>query len=150
MNGYKLNLTTMTQTVTKAFEEAVNTGCGPEYNRLMQLQHDFPDLKIVRKTHRTPSYYVSKDGEISRCNQFKNLTYENMEQFINGLPDSEKYLVEYQYLRDFASKPQRSRYTLVRKWFTAQFPNFRNNPLIYLNNAPEIVKAQDFINKNAA
>ena len=141
---------TRTLTVTKAFEDAVNAGHDPEYNYLMQLQRDFPGLKIVRKTHRTPSRYVNKSGEISRCNQFKNLTYENMEQFMSGLPESEKYLAEYQYLRDYASKPQRSRYTLIRKWFTAQFPLFRNNPLFYLHNSPEPVSAQEIINENVA
>ena len=150
MNSYKLNVATKTLTVTKGFEDAVNAGYGLEYELLMQFQHDFPGLKIIRKTHKTPTRYFNNIGEISRCNQFKNLTYENMEQFISGLPDSEKYLAEYQYLRDFASKPQRSRYTLVRKWFTAQFPLFRNNPLFYLENAPETVNAQDFIHENAA
>lgn len=149
MNTYKLDLATKTLTITKAFEEAVSTGCGPEYELLKQFRHDFRDLKIIRKTHRTPSRYVNKGGEISRCNQFKNLTYENMEQFIKGLPNSEKYFTEYQYLRNYASTPQRSRYTLIRKWFTKQFPCFRNDPMFYLKEAPEVVKAQDVV-KDAA
>ena len=150
MNAYKLNLATKTLTITKAFEDAVNTGVGDEYELLMQFKHDFPDLKISRKTHRTPTRYVNRDGEISRCNQFKNLTYDNMEQFMNGLPEKDKYLAEYYYLRDCASKPQRSRYTLVRKWFIAQFPLFRNNPLFYLNHATEVVSAEEIIKDEAA
>ena len=145
MNTYKLDLATKTLTITKAFEDAVNTGKGPEYRLLKQLQRDFRDLTIIRKTHKRPSHYVNKDGEITRRNQFKNLSYEHMEQFISGLPNNEKYFAEYQYLRDCASKPQRNRYALVRKWFTTQFPRFRDDPLFYLEKAPEIVKAEDIV-----
>ena len=150
MNTYKLDLATKTLIITKAFEEAVNTGKGPEYRLLKQLQRDFRDLTIIRKTHKRPSHYVNKDREITKRNQFKNLSYENMEQFISGLPNNEKYFAEYQYLRDYASKPQRSRYALIRKWFTMQFPRFRSEPLFYLNNTPNTIKAEDIINEEAA
>lgn len=150
MEKYKINYTNHTITITADFDKKLQDIESAEYALIKKIRADFPNMQIVRKTHRTPSLYVNKDGEVSRCNQFKNLTYEHIEQFISGLPESKKYLAEYQYLRDFASKPQRNRYKLVRKWFTAQFPLFRNDPLFYLKEAPEIVKAQDIISENAA
>ena len=143
MEKYKINFINHTITITAEFDKKMQDIESAEYALIQKIKADFPQMQIVRKTHRTPSRYVNKNGEISRCNQFKNLTYDRMEQFMNGLPGKEKYLKEYQYLREHASKPQRSQYTLVRKWFTAQFPLFRNNPLFYLDNPPETVSGKD-------
>ena len=143
MEKYKINFINHTITITAEFDKKMQDIESAEYALIQKVKADFPQMQIIRKTHRTPSRYVNKNGEISRCNQFKNLTYEHMEKFMKGLPHNEKYLAEYQYLREHATKPQRSQYTLVRKWFIAQFPLFRNNPLIYLNNVPELVPAKE-------
>ena len=125
MNGYKLNLTDKTLTITKAFEDAVNTGEGDEYQILMKFQRDIPGLRIVRKTHKTPTKYINTSGEVTRCNQFKNLTYERMERFIGGLSNSDEVMNAYTFIRENASKVSTSPYAVVRKWFAAQFPNYR-------------------------
>ena len=98
-------------------------------------------MKIINRTHATPRKYVSKStGETFNCNQFKNLKYENMEGFINGLSNSEDYMKPYLFLKNCGSLPLTSRYTAVRRWFVAQFPDFRKNPLFYLyNNVPVII-----------
>ena len=150
MEKYKINYTNHTITVTAEFNRKLQDTGSDEYALIKKIKADFPNMEIIRKTHRTPKRYVNKNGEITQRNQFRNLTYEHMEQFMSGLPDSKKYLAEYQYLRDYSSKPQRSGYALIRKWFTAQFPNFRNNPLFYVNNAPEIIKGQNIISEEAA
>lgn len=145
MMNHKLSLPTKTLTITKAFEDAVATGEGKEYELYMRLLREIPGLIVVRKTHATPRKYVSKStGETFNCNQFKNLKYENMEGFINGLSNSEDYMKPYLFLKNCGSLPLTSRYTAVRRWFVAQFPEFRKNPLFYLYNEVKVIEATPF------
>ena len=145
MNGYKLNLTDKTLTITKAFEDAVNTGEGDEYQILMKFQRDIPGLRIVRKTHKTPTKYINTSGEVTRCNQFKNLTYERMERFIGGLSNSDEVMNAYTFIRENASKVSTSPYAVVRKWFAAQFPNYRKDPIFYYGKKVEIISTILFL-----
>lgn len=146
MKGYTLNLTAKSLTVTKAFEDAVSKGEGEAYELYTKFMRDIPGLTVIRKTHASPAKYVSKStGEKFNCNQFKNLTYKNMEGFINGLSNSEDYLKPYNFLKNCGSLPLTSRYTAVRKWFVAQFPDFRKNPLFYLYNEVKVVDIVPFI-----
>ena len=146
MKGYTLSLSAKTLTITKAFEDAVSKGEGEAYDLYTKFMREIPGLTVIRKTHATPSKYVSKStGEKFNCNQFKNLTYDNMEGFINGLPNSEDYLKAYNFIKNCGSLPLTSRYTAVRKWFVAQFPEFRKNPLFYLYNEVNVVNIVPFI-----
>ena len=146
MKGYTLNLTTKTLTITKAFEDAVSKGEGEAYDLYTKFMREIPGLTVVRKTHKTPTKYTSKStGETFNCNQFKNLKYENMEGFINGLPNKQDYLPAYNFIKNCGSLPLTSRYTAVRKWFVAQFPEFRKNPLFYLYNEVKVVNIAPFI-----
>ena len=146
MNGYSLNLSAKTLTITKAFEDAIATGTGEAYELYTQFLRDIPGLTVVRKTHKTPTKYTSKStGETFKCNQFKNLKYENMEGFIKGLPNNEEYLKAYNFLKNFGALPQTSCYKVVREWFVAQFPEFRKNPLFYLYNEAKVIDLRPFI-----
>ena len=60
-----------------------------------------------------------------------------------GLPNGEEYMNEYLFLRNHASDIQTNGYTLVRRWFAKQFPQFRENPLSYLKKQPEVVSAAE-------
>ena len=151
MKGYTLSLATKTLTITKAFEDAVSKGEGEAYDLYTKFMREIPGLTVVRKTHKTPTKYTSKStGEKFNCNQFKNLKYENMEGFINGLPNSQDYLPAYNFLKNCGSLPLTSRYTAVRKWFVAQFPEFRKNPLFYLYNEVKVVDIAPFIEEEQA
>ena len=141
MEKYKLDVVSKTLTISKEFGKAVASGKGDEYKLYTRLIKQIPGLTVVRKTHRTPTRYTSSSGEKFACNQFKNLKYENMERFMAALPDNEVYFEEYSFLRYSAACVQTNRYALVRDWFITQFPEFRKNPLFYLHNKPEIVKA---------
>jgi hypothetical protein len=33
---------------------------------------------------------------------------------------------------------------LIRRWFVAQFPDFRKNPMAYITNQPEVIRANEF------
>jgi len=139
MNTYKIDFMSKTLIMTAAFEKALNDPSSEEYKLYIQLQHDIKGLKLSRRTHKTPSKYHTKSGEVFRCNQYKHLTYENMERFINALPQRNDLMNAYTYIKDCATLPQTSRYTAVRRWFMAQFPDIRKDPLYYLNHDLEII-----------
>ena len=62
-----------------------------------------------------------------------------MEHFINALPKRDKLLKVYYYIKDEAGLVQTSPYTAVRRWFVAQFPNIRKDPLYYFNSDFEVI-----------
>jgi hypothetical protein len=51
---------------------------------------------------------------------------------------------EYLFLRNHASEVQTNGYALIRRWFVAQFPDFRKNPMAYITNQPEVIRANEF------
>ena len=144
MNAYTLSLPTKTLTISKGFEDAVAKGNGDEYELYMKLLRDIPDLSVVRKSHKSPNKYRTKGGEVYNCNQFKNLTYDNMEGFMNGLPNSKDYLPPYYFLKNCGSLVHASRYKAVRDWFVAQFPDYRKNPLVYIRTPVAVVDTEPF------
>ena len=143
MNTYKVDFVANTITITAAFAKAMNDPTSAEYKIIAQIRKDFPEMEIIRKTHKTPSKYQTKIGEKFNCNQFKNLTYKNMETFIMGLPSAEAYMNEYLFLKNYAAEVQTNGYTIIRRWFMAQFPDFRKNPIVYLTNQPAVVSAAE-------
>ena len=138
-NGYKLDLANQTLTITSDFAEAANDIESDEYKLVKQFLADFPHLRIVHRTHGSPKHYNNMDGSKTKRNQFKNLTYKNMEAFMALLPDSEKYLKEYTRIKACAKVMSNSAYAVTRKWFAKQFPEYRTSPLFYLDNPPEII-----------
>ena len=147
MKNYKFDFTTKTLTITKAFADEAENPTTEEYAILMKFQQDFPNLKIVRKTHKTPSKYHTKSGEVYNYNQYKNLSYENMERFIKALPEGEsktKVLEAYNFLRNHAGFIQTNAYKKVREWFVEQFPLYRKDPLFYIKNEVNVIEINTF------
>lgn len=93
--AYKVDFTTRTITITAEFEKAMSNPEAAEYKIIRQLCADFPGMRIVKRTHRTPTHYTSKNGEKSACNPYKNLTYEKMERFMDALPNGTEYRKQY-------------------------------------------------------
>ena len=144
MERYTFNPVAKTLVITAAFAKAMQSIESEEYALYTQLMADIPNLEVIRKTHASPKKCVSKStGETFKCNQFKNLTYKNMETFIMGLPAAEAYMEEYLFLKNYAAEVQTNGYTIIRRWFVAQFPDFRKNPLAYLTNQPAVVSAAE-------
>lgn len=133
MENYKINPVSKTLIISTAFEKAMSNPESEEYRYYVQLQHDIPGLKVSRRTHKSPTKYHTKSGEVFRCNQYKHLTYESIECFINALPKSDELMKVYRFIRYDAGLVQTSCYTAVRRWFEAQFPDFRKNPIFYFN-----------------
>ena len=138
--NYKINFASKTLIVTAAFEKAMNDPTSPEYALYIQLQRDIPGLKVSLRTHKSPAKYRNKSGDVSYCNPYKHLTYENMERFIAALPQRDKLMEVYDYIRYGAGLVQTSCYAAVRRWFEAQFPDFRKNPLFYFNQDFKVIK----------
>ena len=144
MERYTFNPVAKTLVITAAFAKAMQDINSAEYALYTQLMADIPNLEVIRKTHASPKKCVSKStGEKFNCNQFKNLTYKNMETFIMGLPAAEAYMEEYLFLKNYAAEVQTNGYTLIRRWFVAQFPKFPTNPRAYLTPQPAVVSAAE-------
>lgn len=141
MENYKFNPVSKTLIVSAAFVKAMNDPDSDEYQLYAKLQHEIRGLKVSRRTHKSPSKYHSKSGEVFHCNQYKNLTYENMERFIALLPQRDRLMENYNYIRYGAGLAQTSCYAAVRRWFEAQFPDFRKNPVFYFNHDITIIEA---------
>lgn len=145
MERYNLDVTTKTLTVTEKFSKKLQDPASEEFALYTTLMATIPGLTVVNRTHKSATHYTTKSGEKFNCNQFKNLTYKNMEQFMSALPENEDYFGEYKFLRDNATRIQHNGYALVRRWFVAQFPHFRKNPLFYVYNTPTLVPASQVI-----
>ena len=148
--AYKIDFTTRTITITAEFEKAMSNPEAAEYKIIRQLCADFPGMRIVKRTHRTPTHYTSKNGEKSACNPYKNLTYEKMERFMDALPNGAEYRKQYDFLKTYASGIQTNGYSIVRNWFVAQFPLYRKEPLFYLTGEHMVLSASDFLKKQEA
>ena len=140
MERYKFDITEKTLTLSAAFVEAMNDPESDEYALVCRFERDFPALRIVRKTHATPTRYKNSDGSITTRNKHNRLTYERMERFMSALGDDGlDYLETYFTLREKAEAMCASPYAVVSAWFMKQFPKFRSNPLFYLDERPAII-----------
>lgn len=141
MKSYKFDIVSQTLTMTAAFAEAANDPTSAEYKLVRKFQRDFPNLRIDRKTHTTPTRYRNNDGSITARNKHNGLTYERMERFILAMSpkDDTDYLEAFYDVRDKAEKMCASPYSTVSKWFMRQFPKFRTNPLFYIDHQPDII-----------
>ncbi len=143
MEKFTFDAISQTLTLSAKFAAMMNDPDSAEYQLVVRFRKDYPNLTIVKKTHKTPSKYQTKNGEKFNCNQFKNLTYDNMEAFIKALPDHDEYLKQFSFARHSAAAIQTNRYKVVREWFVAQFPEYRKNPLFYLYNHPQLIYFAD-------
>ncbi len=139
MERYRVNFEEQTITITSGFAKKLNDPNSDEYKLVKTLTHDFPSLEIVHQSHRSPRKYTNKQGEEFNCNQFKNLTFDNMKTFIGELPNHEEYEEVFEFARDYAGIIQTNKYKLVRTWFVEQFPDFRKNSVFYKKNPPAVI-----------
>ena len=139
MEQYKIDFVNKTLIVSAAFERKMNDLGSNEYKLYVKLRQDIPDISVVRCTHKSPTKYHTASGEVLRCNPYKHLTYESMERFISGLRQRDELMAVYNFIKNHAALPQTSRYIAVRRWFAAQFPDFRKNLLAYYNSDIEVI-----------
>lgn len=149
MKSYKFDIVSQTLTMTAAFAEAASDPTSAEYKLVRKFQRDFPNLRIDRKTHTTPTRYRNNDGSITARNKHNGLTYERMERFIVAMSpkDDTDYLEAFYDVRDKAEKMCASPYSTVSKWFMRQFPKFRTNPLFYIDHQPDIIDFSEVLER---
>ena len=145
MEHYKFNPITRTLVMSAGFAHAISDIRSDEYNLYKQMLADIPDLQVERKTHEKPtSYKDKKNGKRTSYYPTKGLTIKKMEQFMNALPEGKKFLDEYNKLKavaDICPSP----YAVIRRWFEAQFPKYRENPLFYVNNSVEVIDFAEYL-----
>ena len=139
MKKYRIDFVMNTITISADFAEALNDPTSEEYKFLLNLRRDFPTIQVINRTHATPKKYKTKSGEEYSHNQFKGLTYEKMEKFLSVVPNGEAFKKEYENARTFSREAKVNAYVYLRKWFVAQFPEYRKNPLFYVNEAPKVI-----------
>ena len=144
MKNYKFDILTNTLTLSADFVRAASDRGSAEYKMVQQMKAEIPDLIVVRKTHASPSSYKGKNGKKTSYYPTKGLSFERMEKFMNALPEGEKYLDEYNKLRA-VSVLCPSAYASVRRWFEAQFPKYRENPLFYVKNSVDVIDYAAFL-----
>ncbi|MDL2287922.1 hypothetical protein LJC32_00895 [Oscillospiraceae bacterium OttesenSCG-928-F05] len=131
MKGYKINFAANTITITAAFQAAANDLNTEEYRILKQIQTDYPAMRIVRKTHRSPK----------ACNPSKGLTYANMERYIMVYQNAAELLEVFEQVKELAAI-QPNGYSFVKSWFVKQFPNYNKLPdFTSINKVIEVVPA---------
>ena len=151
MERFKFDAASKTLNITAGYAKKLNDMESAEFKHYNAMMQAIPGLVVVNRSHRSPSKCISTSTrETFKCNQFKNLSYKNMERFMSALPNCEVYFAEYDFLRDYAARIQTNGYALVRRWFVAQFPHFRKNPLFYVYNTPPLLPAADVIAETVA
>ena len=119
---YKINFTTNTITISKSFALAASDPSKPEFETLSKLQAAYPGMRIVHKTHRSPS----------KANANKGLTYERMEGYINLHENAAELLVTFEAVKKIAAQ-QKNPYLFTKGWFMQQFPDYGKLPDISSN-----------------
>ena len=118
MTDYKMNFSTKTLTITKAFAAKAMLPNSDEANLILNLRTLVPDLKIAYKTH-----YSSKP------HPYKGLSYTKMEKYINCHENAPELMVAFKGVKEIA-KAQNSPHNYVCKWFLTQFPYYKEIPTL--------------------
>ena len=150
MERYKFDAVSRTLVMSAGFADAVSVVGSAEYILYKRMIAEIPDLRVERKTHTSPTSYKGKNGKRITYYPTKGLKFERMEQFMKALPEGEKFLEEYNKLRAVALPELcHSRYTIIRRWFEAQFPKYRENPLFYVKNSVDVIDYASFLDNVA-
>lgn len=117
MKNYKIDFEKQTVIITKDFAERAENINSEEYNILMKVRKDFPNMKVLNYSHRSPK----------KANKNKGLTYNRMETYIKLFDNAEELLKMFELVKR-ASLVQNNSYLFVKKWFLATFPDFLEMP----------------------
>ncbi|MDD4510008.1 MAG: hypothetical protein PHY23_03740 [Oscillospiraceae bacterium] len=117
MKNYTFDFGSKTLTITKEFAENAIDPTSNEYAIMTRFQHDFPDMRISRKTHRSPK----------KANSAKGLTYAHMERYIKVYENASELLEVFQKIKELAAS-QTNGYLYVKNWFVQQFPSYKEIP----------------------
>ena len=112
MNGYNFDALNNTLTISASFAKKASKVGPPEYNTILKLRHDFPNLTIQQEE--------KKEGK-------KNLTYAKMEDFMNMHRNSKELRETFERVKKL-SRIQPMPYKYVKTWFDSNFPYYSDQP----------------------
>ena len=110
-NGYNFDALNNTLTISASFAKKASKVGSLEYNIILKMRRDFPDLTIQRE--------AKKEGK-------KSITYVQMEAFIAMHRNKEELKAEMDKVRKL-SRIQPMPYKYVKTWFENRFPYFSDD-----------------------
>lgn len=143
MNGYTFNALNNTLTISASFAKKASKVGSLEYNIILKLRKDFPDLTIQQE--------AKKEGK-------KGLTFGQMEDFIALHRNAEELTALFNKVCKL-SRVQPMPYKYVKTWFEDRFPYYSDQPTfdadgfvinpVTLNNLKDMVQEVTAANQMA-
>lgn len=117
--GYKILFNENTVIMNKKFAAAAAKYGTRENILLKNIRTDFPGMDEV--------VISGREQTTARANH--RLKYENMERYIRAYENAEELLEVFKTVKTM-SAPLASPYTYVADWFKAQFPKYKETPIL--------------------
>ena len=117
--GYKILFNENTVIMNKKFAAAAAKYGTRENILLKNIRTDFPGMDEV--------VISGREQTTARANH--RLKYENMERYIRAYENAEELLEVFETVKTM-SAPLASPYKYVADWFKAQFPNYKETPVL--------------------
>ena len=143
MNGYTFDALNNTLTISASFAKKASKVGSLEYNIILKLRKDFPDLTIQQE--------AKKEGK-------KGLTFGQMEDFIALHRNAEELKSLFEKVKKL-SRVQPMPYKYVKTWFEDRFPYYSDQPTfdadgfvinpVTLNNLKDMVQEVTAANQMA-
>ena len=111
-NGYNFDALTNTLTISASFAQKASKVGSLEYNVILKLRRDFPNLTIQQEEKR--------EGK-------KSVTFAQMEGFIALTRNAKEMLVQFERVKKL-SRVQPMPYKYVKTWFENRFPYYSEQP----------------------
>ena len=111
-NGYNYDALNNTLTISASFAKKASKVGSVEYNVILKLRRDFPNLTIVQE--------AKKEGK-------KSITFAQMEAFIALHRNKDELLKLFNNVRKL-SRVQPMPYKYVKTWFENKFPYYSEQP----------------------
>ena len=112
-----INYITMTIEMTKAESKAAGKVGTEAFKEMLSLMQQFPNYKIQ----------VATRAATKKSCDYKGLTYDYMEKYIQAHDEDQSIMKEYQMLRGLTNEAQEAladscSYQEIKNWFLAKFP----------------------------
>ena len=111
-NGYNYDALNNTLTISASFAKKASKVGSLEYNAILKLRRDFPNLTIQQE--------AKKEGK-------KSITFAQMETFIDRHRNKDELLKLFNNVRKL-SRVQPMPYKYVKTWFENKFPYYCEQP----------------------
>ena len=115
MKKYFFDHNTKVLTVSEAFMEEAAKYDTPEYNVIIKIRKDCPDMTIEIE-------YKTRKSKKTDC-----ISYSQMKSFISQCRDAKTRMNVFNTVYEL-SKAQASPYTYMKRWFLENYANYSENP----------------------